>query len=125
MECFDPVGTFRTHYRKSKGVSRPNSPGLRFLHKDYAVGERVDCSGHTEDGFTFTDIRDFKEHLMKSKQQVARNVTSQLIAFATGAEVQFADRAAVAAILHRQQNSNYPLRRLIHEVVNSRMFQSR
>jgi len=125
LECFDPVGTFRTRYRISKGVKRTADVGLRFLHKDYKPGRQVDCSGQTGDGFTFTDIRDFKQHLMKSKEQVTRNLVSLLITFATGAEIQFADRQEVEAILHRHEYANYPLRRLIHEVVNSRMFQCR
>ena len=125
LECFDPVGTFRTRYRISKGVKRTADAGLRFLHKDYKPGRQVDCSGQTGDGFTFTDIRDFKQHLMKSKEQVARNLVSLLVTFATGAEIQFADRQDVEAILHRHEAANYPLRRLIHEVVSSRMFQCR
>ena len=125
LECFDPVGTFRTHYRISKGVKRTADVRLRFLQKDYRPGQQVDCSGQTVDGFTFTDIRDFKQHLMKSKEQVARNLVSLLITFATGAEIQFADRQEVEAILQRHEAANHPLRRLIHEVVRSRMFQCR
>ncbi|MDB4724251.1 DUF1592 domain-containing protein [bacterium] len=125
LECFDPVGTFRTRYRISKGVKRTANVGLRFLHKNYKLGQQVDCSGQTGDGFTFTDIRDFKQHLMKSKEQVGRNLVSLLITFATGAEIQFADRQEVEAILHRHEAENYPLRRLIQEVVSSRMFQCR
>ena len=125
LECFDPVGTFRSRYRISKGVKRTADVGLRFLHKDYKPGQQVDCSGQTGDGFTFTDIRDFKQHLMKSNEQVGRNLVSLLITFATGAEIQFADRQEVEAILHRHEAANYPLRRLIHEVVSSRMFRCR
>ena len=125
LECFDPVGSYRQRYRLSKGAKRTAAVGLRFLHKDYNLGQAVDCTGQTEDGFTFSDIRDFKQHLMKSKQQVARNLVSQLITFATGAEIQFADRAEVEKILVRNQDRDYPLRGLIHEVINSRMFRCR
>ncbi len=125
MECFDPVGTFRTRYRISKGVKRTADAGLRFLHKDYNLGRRVDCGGQMDDGFTFTGIRDFKQHLMKSKEQVARNLVSLLITFATGAEIQFADREDVEAILDRHESANYPMRSLLREVVSSRMFQCR
>ncbi len=125
LECFDPVGSYRQRYRLSKGVKRTADVGLRFLHKDYKLGQPVDCTGETEDGFKFTDTRDFKQHLMKSKEQVARNLVSLLITFATGAEIQFADREDVEAILIRHENSNYTLKQLIHEVVRSRMFQCR
>lgn len=122
LESFDPVGNFRTRYRRSKGVKRTAVTGQRFLHKDYTPGQPVDCSGQTEDGFEFRGIRDFKRHLMKSQKQVARNLVSQLTTFATGAEIQFADREDVEAILKRHEDSGFPLQQLIYEVVRSRMF---
>ena len=125
LECFDPVGNYRKRYRTSKGVKRTASVGLRFLHKDYNLGPPVDCTGQTEDGFAFRGIREFKQHLMKSKKQVARHLVSQLITFATGAEIQFADRDEVEAILDRNEKADFPLRTLIHEVVHSRMFRCR
>ena len=125
MECFDPVGNFRTRYRNSKGVERTAVVGLRFLHKDYSLGQPVDCTGQTEDGFTFNDIRDFKQHLMKSKEQVARNLVSQLITFATGAEIQFADREEVENILLATKDDGYPLGSLVHHVATNRLFRNR
>ena len=125
MECFDPVGNFRKRYRNSKGVKREAVTGLRFLHKDYKLGLPVDTSGVTADGFEFDDIRDYKTHLLKSKEQIARNVLLKLIAFSTGAEVQFADREEVERILQATGDDDYPLRSLIHHVVNSRLFRNR
>ena len=125
LECFDPVGNFRKRYRDSKGVKRPASIGLRFLHKDYDLGLAVDMSGVTDDGFEFKGIREYKTHLRKSRQQVARNILSQLIAFSTGSEIQFADREEVERILLATKNNGYPLRTLIHQIVASRMFRNR
>jgi len=126
LECFDPVGNFRTRYRNSKGVTREINVGLRFLHKDYELGRPVDSSGVTADGFKFADIGDFKRHLRKqSTEQVARNVLFKLIAFSTGGEVEFADREEVERILKATQDDGYPLRSLIHQVVASRMFRNR
>ena len=125
LECFDPVGTFRTRYRNSKGVKRTASVGLRFLHKDYELGPPVDASGVTEDGIEFADIRDYKKHLLTSKEQVARNLVSLLITFATGGEIEFADRDEVESILLAAKDDGYPLRSLIHHVVTSRLFRNR
>lgn len=125
LECFDPVGNFRQRYRNSRGVTRTASVGLRFLHKDYDLGLPVDASGVTEDGFRFADIREYKAHLRKSSEQIARNVLSKLIAFATGAEIQFADREEVERILDATRENGFPLRSLIHHVVASRMFRNR
>ncbi len=125
MECFDPVGNFRERYRNSKGIKRETVVGLRFLHKDYQLGRPVDTSGVTADGFEFDGIRDFKTHLRKSQEQIARNVLFKLIAFSTGAEVQFADREEVERILQATQDDDYPMRSLIHHVVTSRLFRNR
>ena len=44
MEMLDPVGGYREQYRLlSKGVQRTAVTGLRFLHKDYNLGRKVDC----------------------------------------------------------------------------------
>lgn len=125
LECFDPVGTFRTRYRNSKGVKRTAAVGLRFLHKDYELGLPVDASGVTEGGIEFAGIRDFKEHLLTSKEQVARNLVSLLVTFATGGEIEFADRDEVERILLATKDDGYPLRSLIHHVVTSRLFGNR
>jgi hypothetical protein len=125
LECFDPVGTFRTRYRNSKGVKRTASVGLRFLHRDYELGPPVDASGVTEDGIEFADIRDYKKHLLTSKEQVARNLVSLVITFATGGEIEFADRDEVERILRATKDDGYPLQSLIYHVVTSRLFRNR
>jgi hypothetical protein len=125
LECFDPVGNFRKRYRNSKGVSRPATVGLRFLHVDYDLGRTVDTTGVTPDGFEFGDIRGYKKLMRKSTEQVARNVLSKLITFSTGGEIEFADRDEVERILKATENDGYPLRSLIHYVVASRLFKNR
>ena len=110
LESFDPIGGFRTHYRATAG-------------KTYTDGLTVDSSGVTDDGKTFADIREFKRHLLDRKEQVARNFVSQLIVYSTGGEIQFADREEVEAILNRTRKHDFPVRDIVHEVVQSRMFQ--
>lgn len=122
MECFDPVGIFRTRYRRSRGVSRTASVGLRFLHKDYDLAQAVDPSGTTANDESFRDFREYKSLLLKSREQVARNLLYQLVAFSTGAEVQFADRDELERILQETAAENYPVRTLIHKLVGSRIF---
>lgn len=125
LECFDPIGNFRTRYRNSKGVSRELNAGLRFLHVDYEQGHLVSTSGITADGYEFKDIRNYKTHLRGSTVQVARNLLSQLITFSTGGEIEFADRAEVERILQATEDEGYPLRSLIQQVVASQLFRNR
>jgi hypothetical protein len=125
LECFDPVGNFRTRYRNSKDVKRTAQVGLRFLHKDYEFGPRVDTTGVTADGIEFNGIRDYKNHLLTSKEQVARNLVSLLITFATGGEIEFADRDEVERILLAAKDNGYLMRGLIHLIVTNRLFRNR
>ena len=125
LECFDPVGNFRMRYRNSRGIKREINTGLRFLHKDYTLGLAVDPSGVTAGGTSFKDIRDFRRQLRASTRQVARNLLNQLFAFASGGEIEFADRAEVERILDETSTDGYPLRTLIHKVVASKIFRSR
>lgn len=125
LECFDPIGNYRKQYRNSKGIRREVNVGLRFLHKEYDLGLDVDSSGETVDGDEFDGIRQYKQHLLKSQEQVARNLLSNLIAFSTGGEVQFADREVVRKILADTKEDGYPIRTMIHQVINSRMFRNR
>ncbi len=126
LECFDPVGNYRSRYRNSKGVTREINNGLRFLHRDYDLGLPVDTVGVTADGFEFQDIREYKRHLRRSSlDQVARHVVSMLLTFATGCEIEFADSAEVERILRETKDEDYPLRTLIHQVVESPTFRNR
>ncbi len=54
---------------------------------------------------------------------MARNLTRNLLVYATGAGIQFADRDAVDEILARVKARGGGLRTLVHEIVQSQTFQ--
>lgn len=117
MECFDPIGAFRTHYRIN------GDDFLTFVaHKD---GAEVDASGTTEDGNKFQGISEFRQQLMAKREQLARHFISQLIVYSTGGEIEFSDRMVVEAIVNRTRERNFPVRTIIHEVIQSRLFKER
>ena len=60
---------------------------------------------------------------MKREDQVARNVARNLLVYATGAGIQFADRDVVEEILSRVKSRDGGLRTLVHEIVRSPTFQ--
>ena len=71
---------------------------------------------------TFANIDDYKKLLLADKDQLARNLTEKLLVYATGADIQFADREVVEQIVARLRTKNYGFRTLVHEVVQSRVF---
>ena len=119
LESFDPIGGFRTRYRATGGDF------FQFLRSTpYKQGPIVDASGVTADGEPFSGIDEFKGLLADRIDQVARNFISQLIVYATGGEIQFADRGRVSAIVERTRDKGYPIRTIIHEVVQSELFKN-
>ncbi|MCH7728877.1 MAG: DUF1585 domain-containing protein, partial [Planctomycetes bacterium] len=66
----------------------------------------------------------FKQHLLQSKDQVARNLISQLVVYATGGESQVADRAEIDRVVQETNDENYRVRTILHEIVQSRLFRN-
>ena len=85
-------------------------------------GPDVENGGETHDGRKFKNIDDYKKLLLADKDQLARNLTQKLLVYATGADIQFADREVVEQIVARLATKNYGFRTLVHEIVQSRAF---
>lgn len=122
LEQYDPIGGFREFYRASTRtpggvVNLPNYTGRAFYR-----GPDVEKGGVTHDGRAFKDIEEYKALLLEDKDQIARNLTQKMLIYATGADIQFADREVVEEILAKLRTKNYGLRTLVHEVVKSRVF---
>jgi hypothetical protein len=124
LENFDVIGGWRQRYRAEKGDSPPGKFRGRGIW-EYRLGPPVDASGQCLDGRTFQNIDEFKQMLMQREDQVARNLTQNLLTYATGAGIQFADRDMVEAILTRLKSQGGGLRTLVHEIVQSQTFQSK
>jgi len=84
----------------------------------FTEGAPVDASGLTPQGDPFGGIEEYK-------RLVARHLASQLLVFSTGAEIEFADRDSMEAIVDGGQADGHPIRAMIHEVVQSDLFRRR
>jgi len=128
LESFDVIGGWRDRYRAERGssVERADIPKIKFRGRDiweYRLGPAVNASGKLADGQEFKNIDEFKHLLMKRENQVARTVARNLLVYATGAGIQFADRDVVEELLARVKSRDGGLRTLVHEIVQSPTFQ--
>jgi mono/diheme cytochrome c family protein len=123
LENFDVMGGWRTQYR-AMAVDHAPHPGFGKNGWPFAFyfGLPVDASGSLNDGRAFKDVRDFKQLLLKDEAQLARNLTRQLSVFATGAPVRFNDRARIEAIVQKARGTQYGVRTLIDELIQSELF---
>lgn len=122
LESFDVIGGWRDFYRGTRAtkaglVELANYPGRKVYR-----GPDVEQGGQTHDGRPFKDIDDYKQLLLADKDQLARNVAEKLLVYATGADIQFADREVVEQLVAKAREKNYGFRSLLHEVVQSRIF---
>jgi cytochrome c553 len=124
LENFDVIGGWRERYRTEQGTQPPG----RFRGRDiweYKLGPTVDASGVSADGRKFKNIDEFKKLLLEREDQVTRNLTRNLLTYATGAGIEFADRDVVEQISARVKAQGGGLRTLIHQIVQSSTFQTK
>jgi mono/diheme cytochrome c family protein len=112
LESFDVIGGFREKYRflvdgKPKG------------------GPPVDPSGELADERTFAGIADLQALLAADTHTLLKNLAQQLLVYATGRDITFSDRNAINDIVTRTEKKGGGIRDLMHEVVLSRLFQTR
>ena len=122
LENFDCIGGWRDHYRVTGNGEAVTVDGRRM---PYRRGKKVDASNVMEDGAPFENIDQFKQLLLRDKDQLARAMTTKLLTYATGGAPAGADREEVETIVPRVRDKNYGLRSLIHEIVQSRLFQNK
>jgi mono/diheme cytochrome c family protein len=118
LESFDVIGGWRENYR-SVGKGDPVNG------KRYRKGPAVDPSDALPDGRRFKDIDEFKEMLLKDPDQLARALAEKLVTYGTGGPPASADKAEIESILRAVRAKDYGFRSLVHEIVQSRLFQSK
>jgi hypothetical protein len=123
LESFDVMGRWRDNYRSlgegSKRIEGLGRSGNEFVHY---MGPAVDASGRLYQGEAFDGIIEFKKLLLQDQEVIARNMVEQLVVYATGTPVGFADRDEVDAILEKTKTSDYGVRSIIHAIVQSPLF---
>ena len=112
LESFDVIGGWRDHYRSLSEGGRRN-------------GSAVDPSDVLPDGRRFDNIDQFKELLLDDKDQLARNLAEKLLAYATGAAPTAVDDTEIDTIVAKVRDQDYGFRSLIHEIVQSTLFQTK
>ena len=126
LESFDVIGGYRTRYR-SIGEGLPAERGLidPFIGLGFKLGPVVDPSGVLPDERTFHDIREFQTLIAADPQPLLQNLAQQLAIYSTGREIGFSDREAIEAIVTRTQAQQGGVRTLVHELIQSPLFQTK
>ena len=125
LESFDVIGGFRERYR-SQGNGDVVTVKNTWSRRQYVkLGLPVDASGELPDGHKFTDIREFKNLLLDRSDLVLSSLANKLVIYSTGAGIAYCDRPTVEAIVEKVKREGGGLRTLVHEVVESPIFQTK
>ncbi len=124
LESYDVIGGWREFYRvpprTGRSVKLANYP-----ERTVSRGLDVEMGDKMPDGRPFADVEQYKQLLLEDKDALARNLVRKVLTYATGADVQFADREVVEQIVRDLRQKNYGFRTLIHDVTESRCFLSK
>jgi hypothetical protein len=85
----------------------------------------VDPADTLPDGRRFENIDGLKRLLLADRGRLARSLAVKLLTYAVGRAPRPVDRPDVEAIVGRARAKDYGLRTLVHEIVQSRLFQYR
>ena len=96
LESFDVIGGWRDYYR-SVGKGEPVVVDGRTMR--YLKGPKVDPADVLPDGRRFQNIDEFKQLLLKDKDQLARALAEKLLTYATGGAPETADQPEIEAIV--------------------------
>ncbi|MCE9530539.1 MAG: DUF1588 domain-containing protein, partial [Planctomycetes bacterium] len=122
LESFDVIGGWRENYRS---VGAGDAVVLHGRTMRYKKGLPVDAADVLPDGRKFRNIDEYKELLLKDKDQLARALTEKLLSYATGATPAKSDQKEIEAIVAAVREKQYGLRTLVHEIVGNGVFQSK
>ena len=122
LENYDAIGGFRPRFRALENGDRVTKPPAGAGRHEFLLGLPVDASGELADGRHFADIREFKRLLLADEPQIARNFAEQLVVYATGTPISFADREAIDAIINDTLRTRHGVRSILHAVIQSQLF---
>jgi hypothetical protein len=120
LENFDIIGGWREYYRS---VGKGDEVNLNGRKMRYLKGLPVDAADVLPDGQRFRNIDEYKQLLLKDKDQLARAMAEKLLSYATGGTPAKSDQPEIEAIVARIRPKDYGLRTLVHEIAQSKLFQ--
>jgi hypothetical protein len=126
LESFDVIGGYRTRYRSlENGDPAPRGKIDPIIGISFKLGPAVDPSGELPDGRKFQDIRELQAQLAADQRLLLANLARQFLTYATGREIAFRDREQIIAIVDVAEKQGGGIRTLLHEVIQSPLFQTR
>ncbi len=121
LENYDVIGGWRERFRT---MGQGQQVRLRIAGRNvrYRLGPPVDASGQSPSGEPFRNFAEYQTLLLASRDTVARAITTKLLAFGSGREMGFSDRAEIDRLVADSARRSHTLRDLLHDIIQSPVF---
>ena len=107
------------------GFALDNYDAVGRWREKYENGRDVDSSGRLFKKHDFKNIVEFKDALIIEKDRFTRAFVSHLLSFSLGRQLNASDSSTVDLVAKKVRESDYSLRAMIHEIIQSELFQSK
>jgi len=125
LEAFDVIGGLRDRYRSIGDGDAPVRGSIDpFIGLSFKLAKPVDSTGTLTDGRAFKDVLEFQTLVAADSRRLLMNLADRLTVYSTGRETTFGDRDALLAVVTNIQKQGGGIRTLIHELIQSPLFQS-
>lgn len=126
LENYDVIGGWRESYRSlGKDFPRPKNVPANVKNVQWRVGPPVDASGVTPDGKPFKSLADYKMLLLAQPARFTRTLAEKLAVYGAGRGMGFSDRTELDRIATSIAEKGNGFRDLVHEVVQSSIFNTK
>jgi hypothetical protein len=128
LENYDVIGGWRDTYRVLANASATppkNQFAKRKQEIQWKAGLPVDATGVTPEGKPFNDLAQYKKLLAENPERFTRALAEQLAVYATGRGMGFSDRPELDRITTAVIKKGNGFRDLVHEIVQSELFQTK
>lgn len=126
LEAFDVIGGQRDRYRSIGDGDAPERGSIDpFIGLSFKLARPVETAGELVDGRAFKDVVEFQSLIAADPQRLLMNLAERLTVYSTGRGITFSDRDALKEIVTSTQQQGGGIRTLIHNLVQSPLFQSR
>ena len=116
LEEFDVIGGHRDWYRSLR------KQGNRLPKVQYYQGPDVELGGVLPSGQDFANFEHYQRLLLSDSESLAVSMAKKLLVYACGRPVGPAEYPSVCHVVQASQSSDFGLRTLVHEIVNSPLF---
>ena len=107
------------------GFALDNYDAVGRWRDKYENGRDVDSSGRLFKKHDFKNIMEFKDALIIEKDRFTKAFVSHLLSFSMGRQLNVSDSPTVDLVAKNVRESDYSLRVMIHEIIQSELFQSK